>query len=160
MKNLSILALTLLLITSCEKKDNYEIEGDLPNRTMKGTVDGRYWEVSSLNGSLIGYIDGSGYEVNLNGWQQETDESIYLRIYPFSFQPQEYKLSEVDYPYKKQVWIGYTTDKNEKTVYAKDGLIIIDSYEDSVIRGSYDFHTTDDKHIRGWFALKPMYVTE
>lgn len=119
-----------------------------PTMAMEGTVNGGAWNASSRNASVNEYT--LGHELVVNGWQQSTDETVYLVIRPYDYSAGTFYLGTGQGSsafYRK----GTATQDN-----AKSGKIVIYSVDADTIKGTYDFTTVSNLAISGKFTMVPI----
>lgn len=146
----------LLLLTACSKNENYRPGEYTEDWGMVGTIDGDSFVASSLNASLIYSEEDRHYTLNINGWRKSTNETILLSLKNFSYTPADYKLTyTTTYPKRDINYSFYRV--NERTSWGNIGAVTIQSYKDSIVKGSFEFSTIDANHVKCVFAIKPHY---
>jgi hypothetical protein len=157
MKKILPLLLAVCLV-ACKKEST--TPPSLPaypdNWGMTGNVNNTSFNASSFGASLIYDTTKGKFELNIDGWQSNTNETIYLRYSDFSFQPKTYRVdSSLNYP--GSVTFGYYQKDNQESQFG-EGVMEITSTDDTLIKGRFYFRTKNNTGVNGVFTVKPQFV--
>jgi hypothetical protein len=119
---------------------------------MDGTVGDMAWAASSLNAGIN--VMGDSHDLEINGWQQATKQTIFLTIKPYNFATGTFYIAPNQ---PSSAW--YQIGDNAPGVpqqYAKSGKVIIYQVDADTVRGTYDFTTSTDTRVTGKFSVVPF----
>ena|ERR1044071_8667694 len=159
MKNLHLCTFFLcvcLLASACRKGREEQVIA-LPEVAkeghMTGNIDSEQFTASSLNASVNKYPNGT-LELNVNGWNQPSDQTIYFSIQNYKG-VDAYGIVPFTTLEAKTTNAWYEKNHSNK-VYSHSGMVIIQYADPEMITGIYDFWINKTR-IAGEFGIKPHY---
>jgi hypothetical protein len=118
---------------------------------MDGTIGGVAWQASSLNASLNTL--GTQQELVINGWQQSTDQTVYLVVHPYNLATGTFYFAPGQ---ENRAFYRLGSTTVDSSDYAKSGRIVIYSTGADTVKGTYDFTTVKNVTVSGKFTVIPF----
>lgn len=164
MKYLILPCLLILIAVGCKKKDSFKAIGYPDTDTMLAQVDGKDFEVFTTSSRILEFRDSNVFVIAVGGRNYNADNNIFLQYWLPEFKTGSYPIvfeqnnSLNNITNGKNIAAYETSD--DSMYYSVNSTITIDSYQDSILKGAFEFVTTNNKLIRGTFSTKPDYQVE
>lgn len=138
----------VLLVSACKKNES-TVPSISSTPAMSGKIDGADWTASSLNASINYY---STTQLNVVGWMQSQDQTVYLQLRNYENKPGKYQVSGTGY----DVTTAWYQKGHQEIYWSKIGNVTIVNVLPGLVQGTYDFTTTNNIHIVGSFTVAPF----
>lgn len=158
---LIILACSLLI--SCKKENKEETDPVFPDKWgLLATIGTDSFTATSLNGAVLYHKSTGTYEMNINSWDKNAQNTIYLSHQGFVYSPKTYSLQAQPPGEIKNYSINYAFLQHidETLKPCKSGQLRIHSVTGNEIKGSFVFSTADGTPVQGTYTYELIYPVD
>lgn len=143
--------ISVLLLASCNKEREFKPDPVEYKDGVHAMVDGAEYEAKTSEALVTDFGNLGSSSLLIRARNEATSENITLYYYLDEVEPGEYQLKGDAQSPKSTAAL----QTGVQVYYAEEGMLTIDTYDEGVIKGQFNFTTTHGEELEGTFSLEP-----